>query len=87
MAATYGEEAPTLISSAGNTESESEARDAEFAAAVGGDPAARWHALEACRDYLRVVVRRGRWSGSAGLPATSDIVQNRGEHQTPTFCD
>src|SRR4029077_11688156 len=29
-----------------------------------------------CRDYLRLVVRRGRWSNNAGLPATSDLVQN-----------
>jgi len=47
-----------------------------IAAAIGGDVAARWSALEACRDYLRLVVRRGKWSGRAGLPATSDLVQN-----------
>jgi RNA polymerase sigma-70 factor (ECF subfamily) len=52
------------------------AQAAEFAAATGGDSAARWQALEACRDYLRLVVRRGRWSSNAGLNATSDIVQN-----------
>jgi RNA polymerase sigma factor (sigma-70 family) len=46
-----------------------------IAAATGGDGAARWTALEACRDYLRLVVHRGRWSGGAGLPATSDLVQ------------
>ncbi len=45
------------------------------AAATGGDAAARWSALEACRDYLRLVVRRGKWSGGAGSPATSDLVQ------------
>src|SRR5271157_6533415 len=46
-----------------------------IAAATGGDGAARWSALESCRDYLRLVVRRGKWSGGAGLPATSDLVQ------------
>ncbi len=46
-----------------------------IAAATGGDGAARWSALEACRDYLRLVVRRGKWSGGEGLPATSDLVQ------------
>jgi len=46
-----------------------------IAAATAGDPAARWRALEACRDYLRLVVRRGRWSNKAGLPGTSDLVQ------------
>jgi RNA polymerase sigma-70 factor (ECF subfamily) len=56
-------------------EPERTGRDDEFAAAKGGDPAARWHALEACRDYLRLVVRRGRLSHDAGLQATSDLVQ------------
>src|SRR5271157_2167754 len=46
-----------------------------IAAATGGDGAARWSVLEACRDYLRLVVRRGKWSSGAGLPATSDLVQ------------
>ncbi len=46
-----------------------------IAAATGDDGAARWSALEACRDYLRLVVHRGKWSGGAGLPATSDLVQ------------
>ena len=64
------------ISSAGHIEPHTEALDAEFAAAMVGDTAARWHTLEACRDYLRLVVRRGRWSSNAGQPATSDIVQN-----------
>jgi RNA polymerase sigma factor (sigma-70 family) len=50
-------------------------RSAEIAAAAGGDQAARWRALEASRDYLRLVVRRGRWSNKAGQPATSDLVQ------------
>ena len=61
------------MSSTGQMESES--RHAELAAATGGDPAARWRALEACRDYLRLVARRGRWANGAGLPATSDLVQ------------
>lgn len=47
----------------------------EDLAAAGADPAARWRALEACRDYLRLVARRGGWSNEAGLPATSDLVQ------------
>jgi len=76
MAARKEGEAPTTISSAGHIESDPEALDAEFAAAMVGDTAARWHALEACRDYLRLVVRRGRWSSNAGQGATSDIVQN-----------
>jgi RNA polymerase sigma-70 factor, ECF subfamily len=72
----YQREAPTMIWSAGKIEPDRGSRDNEFAAAIDGDPAARWRALEACRDYLRLVARRGRWSGSADLPATSDIVQN-----------
>jgi RNA polymerase sigma-70 factor (ECF subfamily) len=61
--------------SAGRTGSEPAMCEAELAAATGGDPAARWRALEACRDYLRLVVRRGRWSSPAGRSATSDLVQ------------
>ena len=64
------------ISSAGHIESDPEALDAEFAAAMVGDAAARWQALEACRDYVRLVVRRSRWSNHAGQPATSELVQN-----------
>jgi RNA polymerase sigma-70 factor (ECF subfamily) len=60
-----------MMSSAGCNES----HPAVLAAATGGDPAARWRALEACRDYLRLVVRRGRWSSHAVRPATSDLVQ------------
>ena len=44
-------------------------------AATGGDSAARWQALEACRGYLRLVVRRGNWSGGADLASPSDLVQ------------
>lgn len=43
--------------------------------AADGDPEARGRALEACRDYLRLVVRRGGWSIGAGPQATSDLVQ------------
>jgi RNA polymerase sigma factor (sigma-70 family) len=50
-------------------------RDAEIDAAVG-DAAARWRSLEACRDYLRLVARRGGWSKRSGDPNTSDLVQN-----------
>ncbi len=49
--------------------------DTEMAAAKEGDPAARWRALEACRDYLRLVVRRGQWSQPSTQPATSDLIQ------------
>jgi RNA polymerase sigma-70 factor, ECF subfamily len=75
MTVANGWEALTMMSSAGQIESES-TRDAEFAAAMVGDPAARWRALEACRDYLRLVVRRNRWSKQGCQPATSDMVQN-----------
>jgi RNA polymerase sigma factor (sigma-70 family) len=60
-----------IMSSAGWNESE----PVVLAAATGGDPAAKWRALEACRDYLRLVVRRGRWSSHADRPATSDLIQ------------
>jgi RNA polymerase sigma-70 factor, ECF subfamily len=49
--------------------------DAEIAAAMAGDAAARWRALEACRDYLQLVARRGHWSKPAGPSATSDLIQ------------
>ena len=64
-----------MISSAGRDGSESPAGPDDFKAAIDGDPAARWRALEACRDYLRLVVRWGRWSNDGGLPATSDLIQ------------
>jgi len=51
------------------------ADDRELAAATGGDPAARWRALEACRDYLRLVARGGRWSHNGGRSGTSDLIQ------------
>jgi len=50
--------------------------DETLAAARGGDPAARWGALEACRQYLRLVVGKNRWSKGVGEPATSDLVQD-----------
>jgi RNA polymerase sigma-70 factor, ECF subfamily len=65
----------STMSSTAQIESESPSSDAELAAATDGDPEARWRALEACRDYLRLVVRRGRWTDGAGRPATSDLVQ------------
>jgi RNA polymerase sigma-70 factor, ECF subfamily len=49
--------------------------DAEIAAAMAGDAAARWRALEACRDYLQLVARRDQWSNLAGPSATSDLIQ------------
>jgi RNA polymerase sigma-70 factor, ECF subfamily len=66
----------TMLSKAGQIGSDSATVEAEFAAAMDGDPAARWRALEACRDYLRLVVRRSRWSKGGDQPATSDMVQN-----------
>ena len=49
--------------------------DPEIACAVE-DPAARWRSLEACRDYLRLVVLRGGWSRRPDDPNTSDLIQN-----------
>jgi RNA polymerase sigma-70 factor, ECF subfamily len=68
-------ETSRLMSSADRMEPNATARNAELAAATDGDPAARWSALEACRDYLRLVVRRGRWSSPEGRSATSDLIQ------------
>jgi RNA polymerase sigma-70 factor, ECF subfamily len=62
--------------SVGRPDSDPGASDHEIAAAMRADAATRWRALEACRGYLRLVVRRGRWSNNAGQPATSDLVQN-----------
>ena len=50
--------------------------DQALVAARRGDPAARWGALEACRDYLRLVVERNRRTRGVGEPATSDLVQD-----------
>ena len=50
--------------------------DEALGAAKRGDPAARWGALEACRQYLRLVVGNNRWSNRAGEPATSDLIQD-----------
>jgi RNA polymerase sigma-70 factor (ECF subfamily) len=69
-------ETPTMMSSAGHAGPEPATIDAEFAAAIDGDPSARWRALEACRDYLRLVVQKNRWSRERGQQATSDMVQN-----------
>ncbi len=68
-------ETSTNISSDGRIKFDTCAGDAELAAATGGDPVARWRALEACRDYLRLVVRRDTWSNKAGRSATSDLIQ------------
>ena len=68
------EMSPTM-SQVGRVDSDLMTYCESIAAATGGDGAARWSALEACRDYLRLVVRRGKWSSGAGLPATSDLVQ------------
>ena len=50
--------------------------DEALGAAKRGDPAARWGALEACRQYLRLVVGNNRWSNGTGEPATSDLIQD-----------
>jgi RNA polymerase sigma factor (sigma-70 family) len=50
--------------------------DEALGAGRRGDPAARWGALEACRQYLRLVVGNNRWSNRAGEPATSDLIQD-----------
>jgi|SRR5271157_420452 len=75
MVASDEEETSTKISTVGRIEIGPAAPDADLAVATDSDPAARWRALEACRDYLRLVVRRGRWSNNAGRPATSDLIQ------------
>jgi RNA polymerase sigma-70 factor (ECF subfamily) len=51
------------------------ASDDALALARAGDVAARWGVLEACRQYLRLVVGRNRWAKGALEPATSDLVQ------------
>jgi RNA polymerase sigma-70 factor, ECF subfamily len=76
MVVVHMQETSTAMSSVAHIKSDLAARDLELAAATGGDPTARWRALEACRDYLRLVVRRGRWSGRTSLGGTSDLVQN-----------
>jgi RNA polymerase sigma-70 factor, ECF subfamily len=63
------------MSSIAHIESHLIAWDAEIASAAI-DPAARWRSLEACRDYLRLVVRRGGWSKRPADPNTSDLIQN-----------
>ena len=63
------------MSSIARIESPLAAWDTELAGAVD-DPAARWRSLEACRDYLRLVVRRGGWSKRSDDPNTSDLIQN-----------
>lgn len=62
------------ITPIGRVESDRAPGEVDLAAA-GRDPAARWRAIEACRDYLRLVVRRGRLSHGAGIQATSDLIQ------------
>ena len=49
--------------------------DPDFAAAIDGDSTARWRALEACRDYLRLVIERGRWAKNGASLRASDLVQ------------
>jgi RNA polymerase sigma-70 factor, ECF subfamily len=75
MVASNERETSTETRSLGRFKYGRAAREAELDAATGGDALARWRALEACRDYLRLVVRRGRWSSSGGPSATSDLIQ------------
>ena len=49
--------------------------DSDFAAAIDGDSMARWRALAACRDYLRLVIERGRWAKNGASLRASDLVQ------------
>jgi RNA polymerase sigma-70 factor, ECF subfamily len=68
-------EVPKMMSSVGILRSAS-SDDQTIASTADGDPAARWSELEACRDYLRLVVRRGGWTKGGDQPATSDLVQD-----------
>lgn len=47
-----------------------------LAAARRGDAGARWGAMHACRDYLRLVARRTRLPRGNPGPSPSDFVQN-----------
>jgi RNA polymerase sigma-70 factor, ECF subfamily len=48
----------------------------QIVAATSGDAAARWRAVEACRDYLRLVAHNGHWFRKGSHQAPSDLVQN-----------
>lgn len=52
-------------------------RDADrpFDMARMGCRSSRWEVLANCIDYLRFVVRQGRWSNPPGIAKTSDLVQ------------
>jgi RNA polymerase sigma-70 factor (ECF subfamily) len=63
------------MSSVAHIESKLRAWDPEIVSAAS-DPAARWRSLEACREYLRLVVRRGGWSKRPDDSNTSDLIQN-----------
>jgi RNA polymerase sigma-70 factor, ECF subfamily len=65
----------SIMSSAGRSLGSRSHNDDQLLATAGTDPAARWRAIEACRGYLRLVARRGRWADDADLRATSDLVQ------------
>ena len=65
-----------MMANAGRTDGVTVERDDSLVAARGGDPVARWRALDACRQYLRLVVGKNRWPGGADQPATSDLVQD-----------
>jgi RNA polymerase sigma-70 factor, ECF subfamily len=71
-----GEEASARMATVDRIDLDLVRNDEARAAARGGDPSARWSALEACRQYLRLVVGKKRWSKRAGGAATSDLVQD-----------
>ena len=48
---------------------------AAFLKAQSGNDLARWRVLADCREYLRFVVRQGKWSNGLGGARTSDLVQ------------
>jgi RNA polymerase sigma-70 factor (ECF subfamily) len=48
----------------------------QIIAATDGDAAARWCAVAACRDYLRLVAHNGHWFRKGSHQAPSDLVQN-----------
>jgi RNA polymerase sigma factor (sigma-70 family) len=68
-------ETSTTMSSASHNQSHLTAWAPEITSAAG-DPAAPWRSLEACRDYLRLVVRRGGWSKRPNDANTSDLIQH-----------
>jgi RNA polymerase sigma-70 factor (ECF subfamily) len=69
-------EGSTGMATTGRIDVDAVERDEALAAARAGDLGARWLTLEACRQYLRLVVGNNRWPRGADEPATSDLVQD-----------